>query len=123
MRRFLTSLLTLGFAAVLSVAAPVAGAGAATTGTAACPSGYLCVWDQTEYRGNMYKFKDANSWESWAINNHDASWYNHGTSGLCAYVWQYSDYSGTVKVIKPGTSSPSDSAHAHRGSANSWGNC
>ncbi|MCG0066604.1 peptidase inhibitor family I36 protein [Streptomyces tricolor] len=62
-------------------------------------------------------------WASWAINNHDASWYNNGTSGLYACVWQSQYYTGSVKVIKVGTSSPADSVHAHRGSSNIWGDC
>jgi hypothetical protein len=114
----------LAAAAAIAAAAIVMPALPAQAGTAACPSGYLCVWDQTYYRGNMYKFSGKNfSWASWAINNHDSSWYNNGTSGLNACVWQYVGYSGPVKVIRAGTSSPVDSIHAHRGSSNSWGNC
>ncbi|WP_338933150.1 peptidase inhibitor family I36 protein [Streptomyces netropsis] len=124
MRRTLVSILAAGFAAALTIAGPVSDASAAPTGTAACPSGYLCVWDQINYQGNMYKFSGKNaSWAAWAINNHDSSWYNHGTSGLDACVWQYEGYWGSVKVIKAGTSSPSDSGHAHLGSSNSWGDC
>ncbi|MFC9393567.1 peptidase inhibitor family I36 protein [Streptomyces sp. NPDC057027] len=125
MRRTLMSALTACFAAALTLVGPAAGgASALPSGTAACPSGYLCVWDQINYQGNMYKFSGSNSsWAAWAINNHDSSWYNHGTSGLNACVWQYEGYLGSVKVIRAGTSSPSDSGHAHLGSSNSWGNC
>ncbi|MBB4983403.1 MULTISPECIES: peptidase inhibitor family I36 protein [Streptomyces] len=125
MRRTLMSALTACFAAALTLGGPAAGgASALPSGTAACPSGYLCVWDQINYQGNMYKFSGSNSsWAAWAINNHDSSWYNHGTSGLNACVWQYEGYLGSVKVIRAGTSSPSDSGHAHLGSSNSWGNC
>ncbi|WP_326763471.1 peptidase inhibitor family I36 protein [Streptomyces sp. NBC_01591] len=125
MRRTLVSALTTaGIAAALTVIGPVSSTSAAPTGTAACPSGYLCVWDQTGYKGHMYKFSGKNaSWEAWPINNHDASWYNNAKSGLDACVWQGKNYTGSVKVIKAGKSSPRDSAHAHRGSSNSWGNC
>ncbi|MFD9104646.1 peptidase inhibitor family I36 protein [Streptomyces virginiae] len=125
MRRTVISVLTTCLAAAFTVAGPATSASAAPSGTAACPSGYLCVWDQTNYQGNMYKFAGSNSsWAAWAINNHDSSWYNHGTSGLNACVWQYEGYWGDVKVIRAGTSSPGpDNAHAHEGSSNSWGNC
>ncbi|GGR08970.1 peptidase inhibitor family I36 protein [Kitasatospora griseola] len=118
--------LSLAVAAALAAALiPAGSAGATTTsGTADCPAGYLCVWDQINYQGNMYKFSGENfSWSAWAINNHDSSWYNHGVSGLNACVWQYEGFSGSVKVIKAGTSSPSDPAHAHYGSSNNWGKC
>ncbi|WP_371098804.1 hypothetical protein, partial [Streptomyces sanglieri] len=49
------------------------------------------------------------------------SWYNHGTSGLNACVWQYSYNTGSVKVVASGTSSTQDAAHAHLGSSNNWG--
>ncbi|MCX4773753.1 peptidase inhibitor family I36 protein [Streptomyces sp. NBC_01285] len=98
---------------------PVAPAQAAT---ADCPSGYLCLWDQTHYNGNMSKFKDANaSWSGYNINNRDSSWYNHGTSGLNACIWQGYYYTGSVKIVASGTSSPQDAAHAHQGSSNNWG--
>ncbi|MGW2659151.1 peptidase inhibitor family I36 protein [Streptomyces sp. NPDC001478] len=94
----------------------------AQAATADCPSGYLCVWDQTSYNGKMYKFSGSNSsWSAWAIENHDSSWYNHGTSGLNACIWQYPGYLGSVKVVASGTSSPQDAAHAHLGSSNNWG--
>ncbi|MFI9213941.1 peptidase inhibitor family I36 protein [Streptomyces sp. NPDC053253] len=122
MRRTLIPLVSVGFAAALTLAGPASSASAA--GTADCPRGYLCVWDQTNYQGNMYKFSGTNfSWGSWAIDNHDSSWYNNGTSGLNACVWQGVGYTGSVKAIRSGTSSPSDATHAHRGSSNSWGNC
>ncbi|MEV0787629.1 peptidase inhibitor family I36 protein, partial [Streptomyces sp. NPDC050423] len=60
-------------------------------------------------------------WSAWTINNHDSSWYNHGTSGLNACVWQGYYYTGSVKVVASGTSSPQDAAHAHLGSSNNWG--
>ncbi|MEE1805844.1 peptidase inhibitor family I36 protein [Streptomyces sp. BE133] len=117
----LTRVLPLVAAATIAAVflGPVSSAQAAT---ADCPSGYLCVWDQTSYNGKMYKFKDSNaSWSGYAIENHDSSWYNHGTSGLNACVWQYSYYTGSVKVVASGTSSPQDAAHAHLGSSNNWG--
>ncbi|MEV0787590.1 peptidase inhibitor family I36 protein [Streptomyces sp. NPDC050423] len=55
----LTRVLPLVAAAVAAVfLGPVAPAQAAT---ADCPSGYLCVWDQTSYNGHMYKFSGSNS--------------------------------------------------------------
>ncbi|MGW3168406.1 peptidase inhibitor family I36 protein [Streptomyces sp. NPDC001142] len=131
MRRILVPVLTAGFAAALTIAGPASGASASVsvTGTASCPSGYLCVWDQTSYNGNIYKFSGTNkSWTSWAINDHDASWYNHGTSGLKACIWgdEYSviwGWGGGLKSVASGTSSPSDSNRAYKGSSNSWGNC
>lgn len=125
MRRILFPVLAAGFSAVLVLAGPASSAApTAAQGTAACPKGYLCVWDQTDYKGHMFKFKDSNStWGGYAIENHDASWFNNNKSGLDACVWQYKGFAGSVKVIKAGKSSPGDAAHAHKGSSNSWGKC
>ncbi|MER5349404.1 peptidase inhibitor family I36 protein [Kitasatospora sp. NPDC002551] len=118
MRRALLSALSTAVMAAALAVGPVPGAHAA--GTADCPRGWLCVWDQTDYQGHMFKFKDANATWPAAIENHDASWFNNGTSGLTACIWQGGAYTGTVKAVKAGASSPRDSAHAHRGSSNDW---
>ncbi|MEU9763436.1 peptidase inhibitor family I36 protein [Streptomyces sp. NPDC047985] len=125
MRRIFVPVFAAGFSAALVFGGPASSAAPTVAeGLAACPKGYLCVWDQTDYKGRMYKFKDANaSWGNYAIENHDASWYNNNKSGLNACVWQYKGHMGSVKVIKAGTSSPKDANHAHKGSSNSWGDC
>ncbi|WP_404870366.1 peptidase inhibitor family I36 protein [Kitasatospora griseola] len=116
----------LSLAAVAALAAALIPAGSADaapalTGTAACPSGYLCVWDQPDYQGKMYQFRSDNfSWWGWDIDDNDRSWYNNGTSGKYACVWQFANYSGSVKAIAPHTSSPHDYNHETRGSSNDW---
>ncbi|BAJ33252.1 MULTISPECIES: peptidase inhibitor family I36 protein [Kitasatospora] len=113
-------------AAAIAMAATLLPAGSAQaahgrTGTAACPSGYLCVWDQPDFRGRMYRFLGDNaSWGDWAIDNNDRSWFNNGTSGTYACVWQYVNLVGHAKALAPGEASPDDPGHAGRGSSNDW---
>ncbi|MFD3912933.1 peptidase inhibitor family I36 protein [Streptomyces sp. NPDC058603] len=118
MRRALVSIVSVGFAATLTLVGP---ATTASAGTADCPRGYLCVWEHPNYEGRMFKFGGSNaSWGSWDIEDKDSSWYNNGTEGMIACVWSARNYQGTVKAIQPQTSSPSDAIHGDNGSSNNW---
>jgi hypothetical protein len=88
----ITGLLTVG--AAPSDAAP------------SCLSGYLCVWEYTNYGGARGSFGGTNP--DWSIfpkstggtwNNVASSAYNNGTSGDWACMWDGTNYSGTAACL------------------------
>jgi hypothetical protein len=135
----IASVLTPAAAHAAPVAQPQADSGAdlsvgkITTGPVAaaapagCPAGALCVYNQLHYGGNRYQFFGSNaSWGAWAVEDNNLSWFNNGTSGRWARIWEHRNYGGSWDAIARGVGifdgSPNgaNSPVYKRGSANDW---
>lgn len=87
-----------------------------------CPAGALCVYRDVNYAWGPYKFFGTNdSWHQWAIADRDSSWFNNGTSGRRARVWEHVGRSGRVEVcIARGTGIANQWWFDDMGSSNDW---
>jgi hypothetical protein len=87
------------FAIPVAAALLLTGSGPAAAAPPGCPAGALCVYRDINYAWGPYKFFGTNySWHQWAIADRDSSWFNNGTSGRSARVWEHVGYSGRVEV-------------------------
>lgn len=86
-----------------------------------CPSGALCVWRDSHYRGSRYDFFGSNtSWHSWPIADEDSSSYNNGTSGLAVSIYTNTGYGGQRVVCLRRGSWASHHSPNDEGSSNRW---
>jgi len=110
--------------AVACIAVPLGVLAAAPSAAAApygCPSGALCVYWDTFYRGAMTPFERSNrSWERFDIENDDSSWFNNGTTGMAVRVYDGRNYEGGSKCFPRGTGDQAAVAVDDRGSSNEW---
>jgi Peptidase inhibitor family I36 len=98
-----------------------------TAAPAGCAAGALCVYNQLHYGGNRYQFFGSNaSWGAWAVEDNNLSWFNNGTSGRWARIWENRGYGGSWHAIARGVGvwdgSPNgaNSPVYKRGSSNDW---
>ena len=122
-RRALVRAATLSAASVLGIAAAWVGAapaaaatitsastagagtaiGAAMAAPAGCPSGALCVYSGLNFTGShSYLFDCNRTWVTFGRNDINESWYNNGTSGRWARIWQNVNFTGNFFAIAPG---------------------
>jgi hypothetical protein len=73
-----------------------------------CPSGWLCLWQDSNYSGRMLKFHDAGYWQNltnYGFNDEMSSWRNR--RGLDA-KWSYDiNGGGTRRCMDAGASASS----------------
>ena len=89
--------------------------------SAYCPSGALCVWWDSHYRGSRYDFFGSNtSWHSYAIADDDSSSYNNGTTGAAVSIYTNTGYGGQRVVCLRRGSWASHHSPNDAGSSNKW---
>jgi hypothetical protein len=97
--------------------------GVSAASLASCPAGALCVYDQTYYNGTLYRFFGTNSsWAPYGIEDRNASWFNNGTSGRWARIWEHRSCTGNWHAIARGVGvyDGSGSVVYKKGSSNDW---
>jgi Peptidase inhibitor family I36 len=91
-----------------------------------CAAGALCVYDQENYDGTRYQFFGTNSsWAPYGIEDRNASWFNNGTTGRWARIWELRSCAGgwgTYSSVSPGTGVADGSQYYvyKRSSSNDW---
>jgi hypothetical protein len=117
--RALSKILLAG--AVASVAVPLT-AVPASAAPGGCKVTYLCVYRNTFYDDGPFQFAGANrSWSAWPrIANDDSSWFNNGTSGLAAAVYDARDFQIRTICLERGTGNRIALSKQDRGSSNRW---
>ncbi|MGH3938758.1 MAG: peptidase inhibitor family I36 protein [Pseudonocardiaceae bacterium] len=80
----------------IAQAAPASNTGPQTAALAAqdCPSGWLCLYEHTNYKGRMLKFKE-NRWQqlsAFGFNDKASSWKNRlGRDACLSWNWPAGD--------------------------------
>lgn len=90
---------------------------------AGCPSGALCVYSGLNFTGSHSYLQDCNrSWVTFGRNDINASWFNNGTSGRWARIWQNVDFRGNFDAVARGVgvSDGRTGPVFNQGSSNDW---
>jgi Peptidase inhibitor family I36 len=91
--RFMRRSLVGKLAATAALAAAMIAPSVGSATLSQCPSQNFCAWTASNYSGTVAKQIQVNNpfWNTTAgwnvLYNNDRSWYNHGTSGLRACVY------------------------------------
>jgi Peptidase inhibitor family I36 len=87
-----------------------------------CTSGALCAYVHVNYAYGPYRFFGTNSsWHRWYIADRDSSWFNNGTTGRAARVFQHVNWGGAVEVcVDRGDGIPNQWWRDDMGSSNDW---
>ncbi len=108
-------------AVVASTAALTLGAAPAQAAPSGCQYGALCVYWNTGYGGAQSQFFGSNpSWGAYSIEDDDSSWFNNGTTGKGARIFDNRSHSGGSKCYDMGDGEGYAVAVDDRGSSNSW---
>ena len=90
----------------LALPVPATAAQQSTNALSECPSGYFCVWSDTNYSGNMQRISATNSYRSISLVS-TRSYYNHRSQRT--WLHEESDGSGSYVCLNPGASKASTS--------------
>jgi hypothetical protein len=99
---------------------------AAHAAPSGCAAGALCVYDQENYAGTRYQFFGTNaSWAPYGIEDRNASWFNNGTTGRYARIFEQRNCTGTLGTFSSvaqgtGVADGSQWYVYKRGSSNDW---
>jgi hypothetical protein len=98
--------------------------GVSATSLSSCPAGALCVYDQTYFNGTLYRFFGTNSsWGPYGIEDRNASWFNNGTTGRWARIWENRSCTGSFDAVARGVGVYDGSIASpvyKKGSSNDW---